>query len=296
MAGIARSSYYYKPTGRAKGKQPSTHTSHRLGHRVVNGQLVDVIKDMLDEEFIDYGYKRTTEELKRMGWIINGKKVYRLMKAHQLLYPARKRARADKSYVQHTKPQPQYPFHIIEVDIKYIWLHWQRRHAYLVTLLCVKTRFAIGWELALTMKNAQIAALLAQALSHPIVLSVASSGEHTFRIRTDNGPQFIAKKLAEEISEMHLAHEFIHPGTPQQNGHIEGFHSTVERLICQSYELKYLSDATEVFTRFYRTYNYKRIMAGIGYITPFEAIQQWAVTNEVELPSLTCLENEINPT
>ena len=278
IAGMSRSSYYYRSNGRPKGKKPSTHTFHQTGTRISNQELVKMIKELLAQEFIDYGYKRTAYALKRLGWIVNVKKVYRLMKKHGLLYPVRRRSASDKTYVKHTKPNPLYPFHIMEVDIKYIWLHWQRRHAYLITFLCVKTRYVIGWALDIRMKSSQVAALLEQVLLDPMVLQLAGNSEQKLRNRTDNGPQFIAHKLAEACERMQLQHEFIQPGTPQQNGHIEGFHSSVERIICQQYELRYLDDAVEVFTRFYQTYNYRRIMASIGYKTPYEALCVWTDT------------------
>lgn len=279
IAGVSKSSYYYRSNGRPKGKKPSTQTMHCNGRSICNVRLVELIKELLAQEFIDYGYKRTAHHLKREGWIINIKKVYRLMRENGLLYPARKRSLKDKTYVEHTKPRPMYPFHIMEADIKYIWLSWQRRHAYLVTFLCVKTRFAISWDLELTMKSGQIAGLLEQVITDPFVVELAGSAEHQLRIRTDNGPQFIARKLAEACEKMGLYHEFIQPGTPQQNGHIEGFHSTVERSVCQQYELRYLQDAVDVFNRFYQTYNYHRIMAGIGYKTPYEVLQEWAASH-----------------
>jgi len=286
IAKIAKSSYYYRCLGAKKGKAPSSHTWHSNGSRITNEQLVDTIKQILSGEFIDYGYKRTAPELKRLGWIINIKKVYRLMKQYGLLYPHRKRSVSNKAYAEHTKPRPLHPFHIMEVDIKYVWLDWQRRHAYLITFLCVMTRFSIVWKLDRSMKARQIVRLLEDVQRHPFVTELALQGDMQLRIRTDNGPQFIAKRLAEACNNLGVFHEFINPGTPQQNGHIERFHSTVERLVCQSYELRYLPDAIEVFSRFYHSYNYKRIMAGIGYKTPYEALFEWAVKHGKKLPLL----------
>ena len=39
---------------------------------------------------------------------------------------------------------------------------------------------------------------------------------------------------------------FILPATPQLNEHIESFHSTVQKLVCNKYNFKNLSDAIEV--------------------------------------------------
>jgi transposase InsO family protein len=133
---------------------------------------------------------------------------------------------------------------------------------------------------------------------HPLVVELAGAAGYTLRIRSDNGPQFIARMLAGACSKLQIEHEFIHPGTPQQNGHIEGFHSTVERLVCQQYELRYLPGAIEVLSRFYQTYNYRRIMSAIDYQTPYEVLCQWAATKGTSLPTpeqLTCMQTNFNP-
>ena len=45
-------------------------------------------------------------------------------------------------------------------------------------------------------------------------------------IRNDNGPQFGAKIIRQFFKENHLNQVFTHPYTPQENGHIESFHSS----------------------------------------------------------------------
>src|SRR5690606_34833530 len=90
IAEVPKSSYYYQPKGARKGKPVSTHTLKR-NELVDNQVVVEEINRILSEEFIDYGYVRTTEALKRLGYQINKKKVYRLMKEDHLLYPKIKR-------------------------------------------------------------------------------------------------------------------------------------------------------------------------------------------------------------
>lgn len=304
--GLTRSTYYYKSTGKPKGKKPSAYTLNRNGQRISNEGLMQIVSQILSQEFIDYGYKTTTYVLRKLGWIVNPKKVYRLMKQYNLLYPKRKSRKLFKKYVEQTMPEASYPGQTIEVDIKYIWLDQIRRFGYLLTFLCVKTRFVFAKSLALTMKASQVAQLVDQVVSHPFLRTIQQKKASKFKIRSDNGPQFISEKLAKRMRDLSLDHEFIMPGTPEQNGHIEGFHSTVERLVCQSYELNHLHQAHEIFERFYHTYNYKRIMKSINYRTPYEAIQDWFIDNKIELPTLehngctipdisTTLNSNINP-
>ncbi|MBK8611863.1 MAG: transposase [Chitinophagaceae bacterium] len=51
--------------------------------------MINDIEKTLNQEFCCYGYRNMTGELREMGWIINHKKVYRLMKQSRLLYGGR---------------------------------------------------------------------------------------------------------------------------------------------------------------------------------------------------------------
>ena len=98
IAWIPRSTYYYKPTGTRKGKAASQRTLYN-GTWIDNKDVVKAIKKLLEPEFIDYGYLRTAKELKKSGYVINKKKVYRLMKDHHLLYSKRRPASTNKVYL-----------------------------------------------------------------------------------------------------------------------------------------------------------------------------------------------------
>ncbi len=52
-------------------------------------------------------------------------------------------------------------------------------------------------------------------------------------IRSDNGSQFVAKTVREHLKKNQIFQELIKPATPEQNGYIESFHSTVEKLVCR---------------------------------------------------------------
>ena len=63
---MKKSTYYYKPNGRPKGKRPSTHTLHD-GTMVPNEVVVDEIMKLISPEYHDYGYQISTDLLKQQG-------------------------------------------------------------------------------------------------------------------------------------------------------------------------------------------------------------------------------------
>ena len=88
VAGVPKSSYYYqpKPSKGKRGKAKSEYTLTNDGEVVDNAQVVKDIEEILSEEFVDYGYLKVTHWLREeKNYIINPKKVYRLMREADLL-------------------------------------------------------------------------------------------------------------------------------------------------------------------------------------------------------------------
>ena len=276
IAGLKRSTYYYRPTGRRKGKQPSAHTFNCFTGHIANELVVKVIADLVTPEYNDYGYQTVTALLKQQGYAINHKKVRRLMRDGNLLHPkVTKQAPLGKTFITFRVPPLEGPFRTVEADIKYVYIHGARRTAFLVSFLCTFSRCNLVWDLDYTMHSAQIVRLAEALLEHPIAREHVDTRKVVVKIRTDNGPQFIAKKLAEAVGGLGVAHEFIEPGTPQQNGHIESFHSTVTRLVCNRNIFDDLRHAKEIFSEFFFAYNNVRAMRSLLHYPPLTFLKLW---------------------
>lgn len=273
ISGISKSTYYHRPSGQPKGKRPSNVTL--LGEQVVsNDYVVARINEILGQEFIDYGYQNVHQALRKQGFKINHKKVYRIMRDHNLLHPKRKDASIRKRiFVKFTSPRLTHPFAVIEIDIKFIYLQGVRRHAYLATAFDTFTRMAIDWELGFQMTNRSIGQLIVRSLENDLVKPHLAQAKVI--IRTDNGPQFIASNLASLLHKLPIKHEFIRPGTPEQNGHIESFHATIKKLVTDRFEFADIDDARRVLFDFYKTYNHVRIMKSIMHCSPVEFLKNW---------------------
>lgn len=275
LAGIKKSAYYYKPNGRPKGKKPSTHT-YKGCELILNENVVEEIIKFISPEYNDYGYKVCCELLKRQGYKINKKKVRRLMSENNLLHPHLKRsAPMDKLFIKYTSPSLEGPFCTIEADIKYIHIHEQNRNAFLITFLCTFCRYAPVWELEYMMRNDQIRELVLDLIHDPDVKRYIDTKKIKIYIRTDNGPQFIAKSLAITLNSLGIIHEFINPGTPQENGHIESFHNTLTRLVCNRNIFKDIGHARNIFSDFYDAYNNTRVMQALLYYSPKQFLRLW---------------------
>lgn len=110
--------YYYKPTGGKTSVKASSHTWKQAGDWVENQDVIEQIKDILSQEFCCYGSENATGELRRLEYIINEKKVYRLMDEHNLLLGKVIRTSGKRKFVQHRKINASYPMEYLCLDIK----------------------------------------------------------------------------------------------------------------------------------------------------------------------------------
>jgi len=273
IAKIPRSTYYYRSLGSHKGKAPSTHTL-KNGQLVSNEHLMNDVNDILGVDFIDYGYARTTKSLVERGYHVNKKKIYRLMKINHLLF-RKKKAAIKKDYVRDFVPLCTAPFQVMEIDIKYVFIDGLRKNAYLITIFDVFSRAALVWGLDLDMKAYRVVHLINQLLQNWLIPWNIDPKQTKVTIRTDNGSQFIAALFREHLKTAEITNEYIQPATPQQNGHIESFHATLTKLICNKYCFDDLKHALNVFHKFFDVYNNIRIMESILYKTPYAFLMLW---------------------
>jgi len=138
ITGISKHQYYYKSKKGKRGIKASEYTHTVTGNRVKNEFIVELIKQMHQNPDTDYGYIKVTYKLKTMGYIINKKKVYRLMKENNLL--GKRYSFKEKTYAKYRKVLPKEPLHILEMDIKFVWIEQARKHAYILTIIDTFTR------------------------------------------------------------------------------------------------------------------------------------------------------------
>lgn len=90
------------------------------------------------------------------------------------------------------------------------------------------------------------------------------------KLRTDNGPQFIAKKFQETCEKLGIVHERIPVKTPNLNAHIEAFHSILETECYSRYEFQSFMEAYAEISKYIEYYNRKRRHGSLGYMSPEE--------------------------
>lgn len=279
-SGLNHSSYYYKRTGGNKGIKPSTHCVNQDGEVFENKVVVGDIEKTLGQEFCCYGYRNMTGELKDLGWIINHKKVYRLMKENKLLYGGKIKPEPFKrDFIRFRSLRPEKPLQYLSMDIKYVHIHGSRRNALLLTVIDIYTRKVLIHMLRFNIKKGDVLVMLSLLL-----LEYNCEG---MTIRNDNGSQFIAIAVRQFLKEKNILQEFSHVATPEDNAYIEALHSNLQREVIDRYEFESIYHAQMVIDRYYKWYNEKRRHGSLSGKTPEFVWAQYFKSVSLELLKTT---------
>ena len=256
---LAGSVYYYKNRDGKRGAKPSTHTLRLDGSMVENQVVIEQIKDILSQEFCCYGYENVTGELRKLDYHINEKKVYRLMDEQNLLLGKVIRTSGKRKFVQHRKIMASYPMEYLCLDIKYIYVHADRRNYYLLTILDVFSRRTVDQIFQKSIKQMDVINAFRRIGQQYGIKGVT--------IRNYNGSQFIANRVKQYLRSAEANQEFTHVATPEENSYIEAFHSIVQREVVDRYEFDSFYHAKHTLAAHRTWYDNKRNHRTIG-MTP----------------------------
>ena len=219
LLGIPESTYYRKRSmiHLKRGRKNSQTTCLSVGNdivRIPDTQILLVIEELLEREFVCYGYKKVTKYLQRSGYIINRKKVFRLMKENDLLnhtYNYRSPARRVADPIVTVNA----PNEIWEMDIKYIYIQGENRTTYFFAMIDCFTREVVGKYLGYHCTSDDVK----KAMDFAFLDRGIERISHV-RIRSDNGTQFVGRTVELFLSSSGIAHERIHPANPKEDAHI----------------------------------------------------------------------------
>jgi transposase InsO family protein len=221
-------------------------------------------------EFPSYGGPRMTPELRRRGWAVNHKRVYRMMREDNLLCLRRRK------FVRTTDsahPFPVYPNlargmdvtrldQLWVADITYIRL--RAEFIYLAVILDACSRRVVGWALGRRLENDLTLEALRQALEQR--RPAAGLVHHS-----DRGVQYASREYIALLQAHGITISMSRKGNPYDNAIAESFMKTLkyEEIYRDDYED--LRAAHTSIPRFLeQVYNEKRLHSSLGYLPPAE--------------------------
>jgi putative transposase len=100
--------------------------------------------------------------------------------------------------------------------------------------------------------------------------TIALSKGYPKKLRMDNGPENISRRMKQWGKKNNVTLEFIEPGEPAQNGYIERFNKTYREEILDMYEFKNLAQVQMFTDEWLLDYNTNRPHQSLGNLTPVE--------------------------
>lgn len=283
---LSRHQYYYKPTGKKQGIKPSKTTNKKEGGGTVsveNEQIVLEIKENHTDPDLSYGYQKMAKSLQLSHYYINKKKVYRIMNENQLLRPKKKAT--SKTYAKYRKVCPLDIYEIIEMDIKFKWIESRMSYAYILTILDTFSRKVLNWHVGMSITQHTVRDLWEEVVVDHLQPYDALNKGIRIEIRNDNDKRFSAKSVQAFFEENFINQVFTHPYTPQENGHIESFHSILGGSI-DNFDFYSLEELERHLVLFYEKYNNVRLHSSVANLPPSLFIEQWEKGNIIQCVDL----------
>jgi transposase InsO family protein len=222
-------------------------------------------------EFPSYGWP-----LKRRGWEVNHKRVYRLMREDNLLCLRRKKfvITTDSAHGLPVYPNVAAGMELANInqlwvaDITYIRL--QLEFVYLAVILDAYSRRVVGWALDRTLEDELSITALHMALRQR--KPGAGLVHHS-----DRGVQYASRDYTDLLKAHGIAISMSRKANPYDNAKCESFMKTLKYEEVYRQEYRDLAEVRTCLERFIdQVYNHKRLHSALGYLPPVEFEQSLA--------------------
>ena len=217
-----------------------------------------------------YGYRRITAELQKRGFVINHKRVLRMMREDNLLCVRRRRfvVTTDSRHSLPIYPnlaaqiQPTAIDQLWVADITYIRLRTE--FVYLAVVLDAFSRRVIGWALGRTLDAELAVSALRMALSE----RRPSPG---LVHHSDRGIQYASQQYTDILKQHQAQISMSRRGNPYDNAACESFMKTLKYEEVYRNEYRDFQEARASLAEFLkRIYNQTRLHSALGYVPPAE--------------------------
>ena len=207
-----------------------------------------------------YGYRMIAASLRREGWNVNRKRIYRLWRQEGLQVPRKsgKRRRCGNSQNGCTRRRAEHPNHVWTYDFLYDQTADGRRLK-LLAVVDEFTRECLALEVQRRMEAQDVLTVL------EYLFAVRGAPKY---LRSDNGPEFVAGRIRAWLAQHGTGTLFIAPGSPWENAYIESFNSRLRDELLNTEVFGNLREARVLMEDYRLRYNHHRPHSSLNYATP----------------------------
>jgi putative transposase len=214
-----------------------------------------------------YGYRRVTALLREAGWAVNRKRVERIWRREGLKVPAKqpKKGRLWLHDGSCVRLRPAHPNHVWSYDFVEDRTHDGRKYR-MLNVIDEFTRECLAIRVARKLNSVDVIDVLSDLF---ILRGVPG------HVRSDNGPEFVAKAVRAWIAAVGAKAAYIEPGSPWENGFVESFNARLRDELLDGEIFYGLREAQVVIESWRRHYNTVRPHSSRGYRPPAPEVVLW---------------------
>lgn len=217
----------------------------------------------LASEYGRYGYRRVTALLRNEGWIVNHKRVQRIWREEGLKVPQKqpKRGRLWLNDGSVVRLRPLFPKHVWSYDFMEDRTNNGAKFR-ILNIIDEFTRECLAVKVARRLTSYDVIEVLTDLFVERGV---------PVHIRSDNGSEFIAKRVRRWLERLQVRPLYIEPGSPWENGYIESFNGKMRDELLNLEIFYSLKEAQVLIEMWRKHYNTIRPHSALGYRPPVPA-------------------------
>ena len=217
-----------------------------------------------------YGRPRITAALRREGWTVNPKRVYRLLREDNLLCVRKRKflVTTDSNHKRRVYPNLAGQMTLTGIDQLWVaditYIRLETEFVYLAVVIDAFSRRVIGWALDRSVEDELTLAALRMALE---LRRPAAGWVH----HSDRGSQYASGDYTDLLKAHGCEISMSHKASPWENGGCESWMKTLKYEEVYRQEYRDLAEARASLARFIdKVYNQKRLHSALGYRPPVE--------------------------
>jgi putative transposase len=268
LGGVSRASFYRYDEDGATGPDRDMDLRDAIQRIVV--------------EWPSYGRPRITAALRRQGWIVNPKRVYRLLREDNLLCLRKRKFLATTDANHKRQVYPNLAGQMALTGLNQLWvadltyIRLETEFVYLAVVIDAFSRRVIGWALDRTMEDKLTLAALRMALE--LRRPTAGWVHHS-----DRGSQYASGDYTDLLKAHGCEISMSHKASPWENAGCESWMKTLKYEEVYRQEYRDLGEARASLARFIdKVYNLQRLHSALGYRPPVEFEQALLVSSGAE--------------